>query len=317
MQLSRSWCPSSFTGDIMGDLNAKRGKIQGMEQIGGGKQRINALGPAGRGRALRDRPALDDRRPRRVHDDVLPLRGDAVTPRVEGDRGVPAGPRGSPQDASPVDRARPRCSARNGRTASSKRRAAAGSPRGRRPRGSPRGRPGPRGDHVARCGACPAGRAPRSTTSVGTSISPSRWRPGGRAPRCALSSIVELVDVVDRDLADRAAGLVVVTERRPDRRAGASARARDRRPRAPPRCGALASPTTSSSSERLEATRAGRDRHERPHPVGVRRASKSIATPPPIEHPTSAVWSTPRASSTPRGRARARTARPVGRLDRP
>jgi elongation factor G len=33
------------TGDIMGDLNSKRGKIQGMEQIGGGKQRINALVP--------------------------------------------------------------------------------------------------------------------------------------------------------------------------------------------------------------------------------------------------------------------------------
>jgi elongation factor G len=37
--------PESFTGDIMGDLNAKRGKIQGMEQIGGGKQRINAVVP--------------------------------------------------------------------------------------------------------------------------------------------------------------------------------------------------------------------------------------------------------------------------------
>ncbi len=37
--------PESFTGDVMGDLNAKRGKIQGMEQVGGGKQRINALVP--------------------------------------------------------------------------------------------------------------------------------------------------------------------------------------------------------------------------------------------------------------------------------
>ncbi|HEY7667592.1 MAG TPA: elongation factor G [Actinomycetota bacterium] len=37
--------PESFTGDVMGDLNAKRGKIQGMEQIGGGKQRIRALVP--------------------------------------------------------------------------------------------------------------------------------------------------------------------------------------------------------------------------------------------------------------------------------
>lgn len=37
--------PESYTGDVMGDLNAKRGKIQGMEQVGGGKQRINALVP--------------------------------------------------------------------------------------------------------------------------------------------------------------------------------------------------------------------------------------------------------------------------------
>jgi elongation factor G len=39
--------PESFTGDIMGDLNAKRGKIQGMDQIGGGKQVINAMVPQG------------------------------------------------------------------------------------------------------------------------------------------------------------------------------------------------------------------------------------------------------------------------------
>jgi elongation factor G len=37
--------PESFTGDVMGDLNGKRGKIQGMEQIAGGKQRISALVP--------------------------------------------------------------------------------------------------------------------------------------------------------------------------------------------------------------------------------------------------------------------------------
>jgi elongation factor G len=37
--------PEQFTGDVMGDLNAKRGKIQGMEPIGGGKQRIDALVP--------------------------------------------------------------------------------------------------------------------------------------------------------------------------------------------------------------------------------------------------------------------------------
>ena len=37
--------PESYTGDVMGDLNSKRGKIGGMEQIGGGKQRIRALVP--------------------------------------------------------------------------------------------------------------------------------------------------------------------------------------------------------------------------------------------------------------------------------
>jgi elongation factor G len=37
--------PDAYTGDIMGDLNSKRGKIGGMEQIGGGKQRIYAVVP--------------------------------------------------------------------------------------------------------------------------------------------------------------------------------------------------------------------------------------------------------------------------------
>ena len=53
--------------------------------------------PPGRGRPLRDRPALDDGRSRRVLDDVLPLRGDAVTARVEGHRGRAGGARGGPQ----------------------------------------------------------------------------------------------------------------------------------------------------------------------------------------------------------------------------
>jgi elongation factor G len=37
--------PDAYTGDIMGDLNSKRGKIAGMDQLGGGKQRIRALVP--------------------------------------------------------------------------------------------------------------------------------------------------------------------------------------------------------------------------------------------------------------------------------
>jgi elongation factor G len=37
--------PESMTGDIIGDLNAKRGRILGMESSGAGKQRIRALVP--------------------------------------------------------------------------------------------------------------------------------------------------------------------------------------------------------------------------------------------------------------------------------
>jgi elongation factor G len=37
--------PESYTGDIIGDLNSKRGRILGMETTGSGKQRIKALVP--------------------------------------------------------------------------------------------------------------------------------------------------------------------------------------------------------------------------------------------------------------------------------
>jgi len=37
--------PESYTGDIIGDLNSKRGRILGMDSAGGGKQRIRALVP--------------------------------------------------------------------------------------------------------------------------------------------------------------------------------------------------------------------------------------------------------------------------------
>jgi elongation factor G len=37
--------PDDYTGDIMGDLNSKRAKIQGMESAGAGKQRVRALVP--------------------------------------------------------------------------------------------------------------------------------------------------------------------------------------------------------------------------------------------------------------------------------
>ena len=37
--------PDAYTGDIMGDLNSKRGRIAGMEQAGGGKQVVHATVP--------------------------------------------------------------------------------------------------------------------------------------------------------------------------------------------------------------------------------------------------------------------------------
>jgi len=37
--------PESYTGDVIGDLNAKRGKVLGMDTTGSGKQRIKAMVP--------------------------------------------------------------------------------------------------------------------------------------------------------------------------------------------------------------------------------------------------------------------------------
>jgi elongation factor G len=37
--------PEAYTGDVIGDLNGKRGRILGMETAGAGKQRIRALVP--------------------------------------------------------------------------------------------------------------------------------------------------------------------------------------------------------------------------------------------------------------------------------
>lgn len=37
--------PEEFMGDVIGDLNAKRGRVAGMEPIGGGRQRIKAQAP--------------------------------------------------------------------------------------------------------------------------------------------------------------------------------------------------------------------------------------------------------------------------------
>ena len=61
--------PESYMGDVIGDLNSKRGKRPGHGDDRVGQAADPRDGAAGRDDALRDRPALDDRRPRRVHDD--------------------------------------------------------------------------------------------------------------------------------------------------------------------------------------------------------------------------------------------------------
>jgi elongation factor G len=37
--------PSQFQGDVMGDLNSRRGRVQGTEAVGNGEQMITALVP--------------------------------------------------------------------------------------------------------------------------------------------------------------------------------------------------------------------------------------------------------------------------------
>src|SRR5947209_12190706 len=37
--------PEAYQGDVMGDLNSKRGRIQGTTSVGGGEQEITALVP--------------------------------------------------------------------------------------------------------------------------------------------------------------------------------------------------------------------------------------------------------------------------------
>ena len=68
--------PETYQGDVMGDLNAKRGRIQG---TGGDRQRRGRDrrdGPDVGDPPLRDRPAVDDRRPR-----PLPARPTRTTTR--------------------------------------------------------------------------------------------------------------------------------------------------------------------------------------------------------------------------------------------
>ena len=65
--------PEEFMGDVIGDMNSRRGKIGGMEPIGGGRQRIKAQVPQARDADLFDRPALDSSRTGQVLGEVFAL----------------------------------------------------------------------------------------------------------------------------------------------------------------------------------------------------------------------------------------------------
>jgi elongation factor G len=64
--------PEEFMGDILGDLNAKRARVQGMDQRGR-LSIIKAQAPLGE--MLRHRPALHDPGPGPLYHGVFPLRG--------------------------------------------------------------------------------------------------------------------------------------------------------------------------------------------------------------------------------------------------
>ena len=66
--------PEANQGDVMGDLNSKRGRIQGIELGRRRRGRDRRLRADLRDAALRDRPALHHRRARALHDQALPLR---------------------------------------------------------------------------------------------------------------------------------------------------------------------------------------------------------------------------------------------------
>ena len=67
-------------GDVMGDLNSRRGQIEGME-LRGNAQVIRATVPLAEMFGYADRPALDDPGARDLLDGVRPLRAAAREPR--------------------------------------------------------------------------------------------------------------------------------------------------------------------------------------------------------------------------------------------
>ena len=77
--------PEEFMGDVIGDLNRRRGHVSGMEQRGNAQVDHRSCA-AGRDVRLRDRRAFDDPGPRDLHDAVRALRRGSRERGREGGR---------------------------------------------------------------------------------------------------------------------------------------------------------------------------------------------------------------------------------------
>ena len=66
---SKCMVPDEYMGDIIGDMNKRRGRIMGMDQVDGLPVRHRG-GAAGRNVQVRDRPAFYDPVPRQLHHEV-------------------------------------------------------------------------------------------------------------------------------------------------------------------------------------------------------------------------------------------------------
>ena len=77
--------PEEYMGDVIGDLNSRRGQITGMDQRGNA-QVIDALVPLADDVRLRQHAALDEPGPRAVHDAVRALRAGAAGRRRRSPR---------------------------------------------------------------------------------------------------------------------------------------------------------------------------------------------------------------------------------------
>ena len=80
--------PEEFMGDVIGDLNSRRGHIEGMESRGHRTQVVRAFVPARRDVRVRDRPAVHDPGSGQLLDGVLALRRGPREPRGRARRQV-------------------------------------------------------------------------------------------------------------------------------------------------------------------------------------------------------------------------------------